>query len=80
MHNIRGTFYTGPILPINPRRDTHHTTSQRLKGKVVGVRTGRSNETRETRILTIKVLGPAEEIKNLLNAEIDIIVHPPAST
>jgi hypothetical protein len=49
---------------------------QRLKGKIVGVRPGRSGEVGTTQIITIKLSGPYSEGNRLLHADVELLVQP----
>ena len=73
MDGIHGPFYPRPIVPIGPS-ETKRTGSQRFKGKIVGVRPGRSGEVGTTQILTIKLSAPCPEAGRLLHAEVEILM------
>ena|GEM_PF-1913618 len=73
MDGIRGPFYPRPIVPIGPS-ETHRTGPQRFKGKIVGVRPGRSGEVGTTQILTIKLSASPQEVGRLLHAEVEIVM------
>ena len=71
MDSIHGPFYPRPILPLGPA-ETHRPGPQRFKGKIVGVRPGRSGEVGTTQILTIKLSSALPEAGRLLHAEVEI--------
>jgi len=73
MDGIQGPFYPRPIVPIGPS-ETHRTGPQRFKGKIVGVRPGRSGEVGTTQILTIKLSASPQEVGRLLHAEVEIVM------
>jgi hypothetical protein len=73
MDGIHGPFYPRPIVPIGPS-ETKRTGPQRLKGKIVGVRPGRSGEVGTTQILTIKLTASPQEVGRLLHAEVEILM------
>jgi hypothetical protein len=73
MDGIHGPFYPRPIVSIGPS-ETHRTGPQRFKGKVVGVRPGRSGEVGTTQILTIKLSTSSPEAGRLLHAEVEILM------
>ena len=73
MDSIHGPFYPRPIVPIGPS-EPRRAAPQRLKGKVVGVRPGRSGEVGTTQILTIKLSTPSQEAGRLLYAEVEILM------
>jgi len=74
MDGIHGPFYPRPIVPIGPS-ETKRAGPQRFKGKIVGVRPGRSGEVGTTQILTIKLSAPSPEAGRLLHAEVEILMH-----
>jgi hypothetical protein len=74
MDGIHGPFYPRPIVPIGPS-ETSRTGPQRFKGKIVGVRPGRSGEVGTTQILTIKLSASSREAGRLLHAEVEILMH-----
>jgi hypothetical protein len=73
MDGIHGPFYPRPIVPIG-QSETHRTGPQRFKGKIVGVRPGRSGEVGTTQILTIKLSASPQEVGRLLHAEVEIVM------
>ncbi len=73
MDGIHGPFYPRPIVPIGPS-ETKRAGPQRLKGKIVGVRPGRSGEVGTTQILTIKLSASPQEVGRLLHAEVEILM------
>jgi len=75
MDGIQGPLYSGPIFPIDSRRK-EHTPPQRLKGKIVGVRPGRSDEKGSTQILTIKLTQLDLDDRKLLDRDVEIVVRP----
>jgi hypothetical protein len=75
MNNIQGPFYPRPIVPIGPP-ETKRAGPQRFKGKIVGVRPGRSGEVGTTQILTIKLSASSQEAARLLHAEVEILMSP----
>ena len=74
MDGIYGPFYPRPLVPIGPS-EPKRTGPQRLKGKIVGVRPGRSGEVGATQILTIKLAASPQEVGRLLHAEVEILMH-----
>jgi len=74
MDSMQGPFYPRPIMPIGPSKPSH-TAAQRFKGKIVGVRPGRSGEVGTTQILTIKLSAPPQEAARLLHAEVEILLR-----
>ena len=74
MDGINGPFYPRPIVPIGPS-ETNRSRPQRFKGKIVGVRPGRSGEVGTTQILTIKLSAPPQEAARLLHAEVEILLR-----
>ena len=74
MDSIHGPFYPRPIMPIGPS-ETNRSGPQRFKGKIVGVRPGRSGEVGTTQILTIKLSAPPQEAARLLHAEVEILLR-----
>lgn len=80
MDSTRRPMYSGPIFPIASRTEKQ-VAPHHMKGKIVGVRSGRSGEVTTTRILTIKLVEPYQDIETLLHAEVDIQVQiTPRST
>lgn len=77
MDGIKGPFYSGPIFPIGSR-DKNFTPPQRLKGKIIGVRPGRSGEKETTQILTIKLTSADLDDQKLLHSDVEIVVQPHA--
>ncbi len=75
MDSIQPPIYPRPLVPIGPR-ETRQGAPHKLKGKIVGVRSGRSGEIGTTQILTIKIVTPSSETSRLLHAEIEIILPP----
>ncbi|MBM3225474.1 MAG: hypothetical protein FJZ47_16965 [Candidatus Tectomicrobia bacterium] len=75
MDPVQGPWYPWPIFPVAPA-ETSRATPQRFKGKIVGVRPGRSGEVGSTQILTIKLTAPAQEAGRLLHAEVEIVMPP----
>jgi hypothetical protein len=73
MESIHGPFYPRPLVPIGPS-EPHRTGPQRFKGKIVGVRPGRSGEVGTPQILTIKLSTASSEAGRLLHAEVDILI------
>ena len=73
MDGVHGPFYPRPIVPIGPS-ETKRAGPQRLKGKIVGVRPGRSGEVGTTQILTIKLAASPQEVGRLLHAEVEILM------
>jgi hypothetical protein len=73
MDTIQGPLYPRPVLPLRLAA-TNRTAPQRLKGKIVGVRPGRSGEVGTTQILTIKLSGPVQDAQRLLHADIEIVL------
>jgi len=73
MDSIQGPFYPRPIVPIGPP-EKNRTGPQRFKGKIVGVRPGRSGEVGTTQILTIKLSASPQEVARLLHAEVEIVM------
>ena len=73
MDGIHGPFYPRPIVPIGPS-EMNRSGPQRFKGKIVGVRPGRSGEVGTTQILTIKLFAPSLEAGRLLHAEVEILM------
>jgi hypothetical protein len=73
MDGIHGPFSPRPIVPIGPS-ETRRTGPQRFKGKIVGVRPGRSGEVGTTQILTIKLSTASPEAGRLLHAEVEILM------
>jgi hypothetical protein len=73
MDGIHGPFYPRPIIPIGPS-ETNRARPQRFKGKIVGVRPGRSGEVGTTQILTIKLSASSSEAERLLHAEVEILM------
>ncbi len=71
MDSMQGPFYPRPIVPIGPS-EPNRVAPQRFKGKIVGVRPGRSGEGGATQILTIKLTVPSQEAGRLLHAEVEI--------
>jgi hypothetical protein len=71
MDSMQGPFYPRPIVPIGPS-EPNRAAPQRFKGKIVGVRPGRSGEGGTTQILTIKLTVPSHEARRLLHAEVEI--------
>jgi hypothetical protein len=53
MDRIQRLSYPMPLVPLGPS-ETSPTAPQRFKGKIVGVRPGRSGEVGTTQILTIR--------------------------
>ena len=74
MDGIHGPFYPRPIVPIGPS-EMNRSGPQRFKGKIVGVRPGRSGEVGTTQILTIKLSAPPQEAARLLHAEVEILLR-----
>ena len=74
MDSIQGPFYPRPIMPLGPPEKSR-TAPLRLKGKVVGVRPGRSGEVGATQILTIKLSASSQEAGRLLHADVEILLH-----
>ena len=74
MDRIYGPFYPRPLVPIGPS-EPNRAGPQRLKGKIVGVRPGRSGEVGATQILTIKLAASPQEVGRLLHAEVEILMH-----
>ncbi len=74
MDGIHGPFYPRPLVPIGPS-ETKRAGPQRFKGKIVGVRPGRSGEVGTTQILTIKLSASPQEVGRLLHAEVEILMH-----
>ena len=75
MDRIQGPLYSGPMFPIGSL-SKNQTSQQRLKGKIVGVRPGRSGERGNTQILTIKLSQPDPDDRTLLDREVEILVRP----
>ena len=73
MDGIHGPFYPRPIVPIGPS-ETSLSGPQRFKGKIVGVRPGRSGEVGTTLILTIKLSAPSPEAGRHLHADVEILM------
>ena len=73
MDSIHGPFYPRPIMPIGPS-ETNRSGPQRFKGKIVGVRPGRSGEVGTTQILTIKLAASTPEAGRLLHADVEILM------
>ncbi len=73
MDGIHGPFYPRPLVPIGPS-ETKRAGPQRFKGKIVGVRPGRSGEVGTTQILTIKLSASPQEVGRLLHAEVEILI------
>ena len=73
MDGIHGPLYPRPIIPIGPS-ETNRARPQRFKGKILGVRPGRSGEVGTTQILTIKLSAPSPEAGRLLHAEVEILM------
>ena len=73
MDSIQGPFYPRPIVPIGPS-EMSRAAPRRFKGKIVGVRPGRSGEVGTTQILTIKLSAPSQEAGRLLHAEVEILM------
>ena len=73
MNNIQGPFYPRPIVPIGPS-ETNRAGPRRFKGKIVGVRPGRSGEVGTTQIITIKLSASPQEAGRLLHAEVEILM------
>jgi len=73
MDGIHGPFYPRPLVPIGPS-ETKRAGPQRFKGKIVGVRPGRSGEVGTTQILTIKLAAPSPAAGRLLHAEVEILI------
>jgi len=71
MDSMQGPFYPWPIVPIGPS-EPNRVAPQRFKGKIVGVRPGRSGEGPTTQILTIKLTAPSQDARRLLHAEVEI--------
>jgi len=74
MDRIQRPFYPMPLVPLGPS-ETSPTAPQRFKGKIVGVRPGRSGEVGTTQILTIKLSAPSQEAARLLHAEVEILLR-----
>ena len=75
MERIQGPLYSGPMFPIgSPSKNS--TPPQRLKGKIVGVRPGRSDEKGSTQILTIKLTQLDLDDRKLLDRDVEIVVRP----
>lgn len=72
MDRIQAPIYPRPLGPIGVR-ETSQATPNRVKGKVVGVRAGRSGEVGHTQILTIKIVTPSPETHRLLQADVEIV-------
>ena len=75
MDRIQRLSYPMPLVPLGPS-ETGPATPQRFKGKIVGVRPGRSGEVGTTQILTIKLSAPCPEAGRLLHAEVEIVMPP----
>ena len=73
MDGIHGPFYPRPIVPIGPS-EMNRSGPQRFKGKIVGVRPGRSGEVGTTQILTIKLAASTPEAGRLLHADVEILM------
>ena len=74
MDRIQRLSYPMPLVPPGPL-ETSPTAPQRFKGKIVGVRPGRSGEVGTTQILTIKLSAPSQEAARLLHAEVEILLR-----
>ncbi len=74
MDRIRGPLYSGPIFPIDPRT-RQRGAPRRIKGRVVGVRPGRSGEVGATQIITIKLDEPYPEVQRLLHMDVEILIQ-----
>ncbi|GIX49043.1 MAG: hypothetical protein KatS3mg131_3254 [Candidatus Tectimicrobiota bacterium] len=75
MDRIRGPLYSGPIFPLEPHPRPSRPP-QRLRGRIVGVRPGRSGEVGKTQIVTIKLAEPCADANRLLAAEVELLVYP----
>ncbi len=74
MDRIQRLSHPMPLVPLGPS-ETSPTAPQRFKGKIVGVRPGRSGEVGTTQILTIKLSAPPQEAARLLHAEVEILLR-----
>ena len=75
MERIQGPLYSGPMFPIGSL-SKNATPPQRLKGKIVGVRPGRSDEQGSAQILTIKLIRLDVDDQKLLDQDVEILVRP----
>jgi hypothetical protein len=75
MDRIHRPLYSGPMFAIGSRSQ-HAMIPMRLRGTVVGVRSGRSGEVGRTRILTIKLSETQPENGKLLHADVELLVRP----
>jgi hypothetical protein len=75
MEHTQGPLYSGPMFPIGSL-SKNSTPPQRLKGKIVGVRPGRSDEQGSTQILTIKLTRLDLDDRKLLDQDVEIVVRP----
>jgi hypothetical protein len=75
MERTQGPLYSGPMFPIGSL-SKNLTPPQRLMGRIVDVRTGRSDETGSTQILTIKLTQLDLDDRKLLDRDVEILVRP----
>jgi hypothetical protein len=74
MDHIRRPRYSGPMFPLGSHSGDQEPL-RRFRGIVVGIRPGRIDDTGTTRILTIRLLESNPEAGNLLNADVELLVH-----
>lgn len=73
MDRIRRPHYSGPMFPSGLRSQISDATN-RLRGTIVGVRSGRQGESETTCILTIKLTETDAKARMLLHADVELIV------
>jgi hypothetical protein len=62
------------ILPRR-RRQPGQTTIQRLQGTIIGLSPEPHEAANAVQMLTIKVVGPWQELSHLLHAEVEMLVR-----
>ena len=73
MDRERRPQYAGPIFPLGAMTPGN---GKPLRGTIVGVRPGRSEEAGMTRILTIKLTEFHADPRTLLHADVELVVRP----
>lgn len=73
MDNDHRPQFSGPMFPFGSRSQGLNAAN-RLRGTIVGVRSGRGEEAKTTRIVTIKLTEYHVNPNSLLHADVELIV------